>query len=553
MDMTTEHLTGSIDFNDDFPNKIDCIPFAKYSDNLIRSSKDGTIKKTRAIVVRGVGEVSIHEISLTKPKKKEKQNQSDDASIEHTSPSQEIVKTISFKNNCNQSCSFYSAKYSHSFVTRDNSCIIAYHPVSRFYNAYNIKEDKWLSENGYAMKKLGAFGRRGVRCLFISDELLVISTLRCILFYFLTQDNQINDSNMSTVNNTNNHDYNYKWREKPYLIGKYILETDVDDLGYRLQFNDHGLSLIEYNGRRIDKENGNIQHKFSLMLFGGDSGTKQLESVHPPFLQSFLRLDVSLTIPIKKKTQNINQAKKQEMKSTPKPIAKLRLKDDKNYTTRQKNAKLKHVLIKEIYIDYRKIKLINFEEKVNLTNVTDNDNINRKNMYSDNNDNNKETNTNVNNNNTNATANKKMLDDKQVTLTEKGYLSSFGTQTVLNRAGERIIIIIGGSSSEFINDISLILYNVDKNEMIKIKDILPFSCTMTPASILIDDSCLVLQDCRYCLLDLKKLFNKVGCMYGGYGFDVRLNWKFERIIWIAFYKNNENDKCLIDQLPKDIV
>ena len=29
--------------------------------------------------------------------------------------------------------------------------------------------------------------------------------------------------------------------------------------------------------------------------------------------------------------------------------------------------------------------------------------------------------------------------------------------------------------------------------------------------------------------------------------------KIERIIWIGFYKNNENNKCLIKTLPKDLI
>ena len=37
-------------------------------------------------------------------------------------------------------------------------------------------------------------------------------------------------------------------------------------------------------------------------------------------------------------------------------------------------------------------------------------------------------------------------------------------------------------------------------------------------------------------------------------FDILLNkWNIERIIWIAFYKNDKNDKCFIDTLPKDVV
>ena len=32
-----------------------------------------------------------------------------------------------------------------------------------------------------------------------------------------------------------------------------------------------------------------------------------------------------------------------------------------------------------------------------------------------------------------------------------------------------------------------------------------------------------------------------------------LSWRIERILWIAYYKNDQNDQCLIDYLPKDIL
>ena len=32
-----------------------------------------------------------------------------------------------------------------------------------------------------------------------------------------------------------------------------------------------------------------------------------------------------------------------------------------------------------------------------------------------------------------------------------------------------------------------------------------------------------------------------------------LQWKIARLVWIAFYKNEKNDKCFIDKLPKDIL
>ena len=27
----------------------------------------------------------------------------------------------------------------------------------------------------------------------------------------------------------------------------------------------------------------------------------------------------------------------------------------------------------------------------------------------------------------------------------------------------------------------------------------------------------------------------------------------ERILWIGFYKNGDNNKCIIDKLPKDLI
>ena len=39
-------------------------------------------------------------------------------------------------------------------------------------------------------------------------------------------------------------------------------------------------------------------------------------------------------------------------------------------------------------------------------------------------------------------------------------------------------------------------------------------------------------------------------------FDVYIHyieWNVERIVWIGFYKNNENNQCFIHQLPKDLI
>ena len=53
-----------------------------------------------------------------------------------------------------------------------------------------------------------------------------------------------------------------------------------------------------------------------------------------------------------------------------------------------------------------------------------------------------------------------------------------------------------------------------------------------------DDKLVILQNTNY------------------FGFNIYVNYiesKIERIIWIGFYKNAENNKCLIKTLPKDLI
>ena len=52
----------------------------------------------------------------------------------------------------------------------------------------------------------------------------------------------------------------------------------------------------------------------------------------------------------------------------------------------------------------------------------------------------------------------------------------------------------------------------------------------------------------------KKLLILHGNNY--FGLNICINYielKIERIIWIGFYKNSENNKCLIKTLPKDLI
>ena len=51
-------------------------------------------------------------------------------------------------------------------------------------------------------------------------------------------------------------------------------------------------------------------------------------------------------------------------------------------------------------------------------------------------------------------------------------------------------------------------------------------------------SVLVLQERQHFIFDIIKHY---------------IEWNVARLIWIAFYKNSKNNKCLIKQLPKDLV
>ena len=73
---------------------------------------------------------------------------------------------------------------------------------------------------------------------------------------------------------------------------------------------------------------------------------------------------------------------------------------------------------------------------------------------------------------------------------------------------------------------------------------MPFDCDDNPATVarnMKDKSCqsiIVLQGLEHFVFDV----------YINY-----IEWDIARIIWIAFYKNDKNEKCLISQLPKDLV
>lgn len=72
---------------------------------------------------------------------------------------------------------------------------------------------------------------------------------------------------------------------------------------------------------------------------------------------------------------------------------------------------------------------------------------------------------------------------------------------------------------------------------------MPFRCQYRPATLSIynsyDDTThiVLLQQNQQCCLKIVS----------------SLKWDTVRIIWIGFYKNDNNDSCFVDRLPKDIV
>ena len=71
---------------------------------------------------------------------------------------------------------------------------------------------------------------------------------------------------------------------------------------------------------------------------------------------------------------------------------------------------------------------------------------------------------------------------------------------------------------------------------------MPFSCSEYPATCVMQDN---VDGVKIAVMQDKKYFSFQ--LFRG------LSWRIERMLWIGFYKNETNEKCLIKLLPKDIV
>ena len=69
---------------------------------------------------------------------------------------------------------------------------------------------------------------------------------------------------------------------------------------------------------------------------------------------------------------------------------------------------------------------------------------------------------------------------------------------------------------------------------------MPFECEYYPSVLKCnnDSSIIICQNNNYCLFNIYKHY---------------VSSIVERLIWIGFHKNDENKKCLINKLPKDLI
>lgn len=119
----------------------------------------------------------------------------------------------------------------------------------------------------------------------------------------------------------------------------------------------------------------------------------------------------------------------------------------------------------------------------------------------------------------------------------------FGYQCLLNRLKRPVIVMVGGSGFKWRDDTSVnpIIFYDFYNKTMTVKSCVKFNCRDYPATAVMDvqgDSVFfIIQRQNYSCFDI----------YTG------LSWGVERQIWIGFHKNEMNDKCFIQMLPKDIV
>ena len=73
------------------------------------------------------------------------------------------------------------------------------------------------------------------------------------------------------------------------------------------------------------------------------------------------------------------------------------------------------------------------------------------------------------------------------------------------------------------------------------KQFVPFGASSRPSIFLFNHN-----GGKYCLVASRQY-------YWHFEICLTLEWEIERLLWIAFYQNTQNDKCFFPSIPKDIL
>ena len=129
------------------------------------------------------------------------------------------------------------------------------------------------------------------------------------------------------------------------------------------------------------------------------------------------------------------------------------------------------------------------------------------------------------------------------------YHCSFGGFT-WDLIANRYIIVIGGvvqgSSKEAVSDY-IWYFDLSNSELKQSNVRLP--CEILEHSAVVDDE----NNCVHIIAGNRHWQVEFCDIIEDFPWYCKINWENERIIWIAYFKNNDNKKCFLNQMSKDVI
>ena len=548
-------------FKTDFPYDLSWCSIARYSANF----SDVDIPNKRAIVCGGAREedrgynsyyeTGFHEIILDDCDKNSTPIVNTKNGLEYFHKKIQIksfAKDYGKENGdlSKMDMSITNGRELHAFITRHNRFLIIIAPSNGpwcLYNVYDIKNDKWLLRSSSSAIKIHS--KDGTRSVLINDKILIISEDYWISIYNLNNNNKSGlQTNHSNNNNDNNDEILYPGGKvmNPLIITKYcfsvmqsaenhgMLVTDYSSYITISQLQSIGNSNGSGNDNDNDNGNGsinssmaknvektpvksngtcnNIEHvqglvliqQFSLIIFGGaiKSGyiSDKKKWIYQSFLDSMIQCDIKFELDLLDIHSNKIGWQCQHY-----GLKTICYKNGQNTRRWSKST---------IGKGDPEISSFGFQ-------------CIRKNIQ----------------------------------------IGANGKQRHVQEKLEPIITMIGGNSTtqsrsivvlkcsqdyqcdDDIDDIENIDNNDDLNHVKRkrkqvvvimndmLDNILPFNCSKTASTMVINDCLIVMQESNYTAIGIR----------------ARAPWFMERLLWIAYLKNKDNDECIIKNLPKDII